>query len=92
MFLKTKYICGEIDGHMTAVPFLEVFEHAMMARRLCMEVKSAGFVTIGLNCEGKLDIVPHGRSISLGVGSNPEVDRKLLSRALSIELTETEPA
>jgi len=90
--MKSKYIVGQVrcddrfNFTLGAVVFPEFVNHSEMARRMFREVQSAGFVDFATeDYESGFRVVCFGRSESLKLESNPEVDIPLVRQALGLE-------
>lgn len=80
-----KYIIVETDDvAFGAVLFDDAIAHDEMAAGVptIKKVKSAGFIEL-IRKDDKFDIRCTGRSISLGLESNPEMDTMLVKRCLN---------
>ena len=88
--MESKYIVGQVrcddrfNFTLGAVVFPEFVNHSEMARRMFKEVTSAGFVDIEAGLPG-VAVVCYGKSESLKLKSNPEVDTFLVRQALGLE-------
>jgi hypothetical protein len=84
---ESKYIVGEIisrgDGmdQIVAVVFPQTVAHSDVAHVFKEDsILSAGFCAVNTDCE----VTVYGKSISLKKECNPELDKKLVSRALGL--------
>lgn len=88
--MRIKYIAGKMCpsgmGGMgafdTAITFSNMLTHKDIARRMGMDVESAGFVDFAVK-DGKLIIHCFGRSTSLNKDSRPE-DAKLIAQEMGL--------
>jgi hypothetical protein len=78
MYLKTKYVVTE-DGIIIVFP--ELIQHSDFKH---FNPTSAGFISIGVNKEGNPTCSCYGKSVSLGLESNPEEDTKLAKKQLNM--------
>lgn len=76
---KLKYIRFETRLTDSVFLFPTWENHADVAHRLRYLPVSAGFVTVGMNAQGDMQISTHGRSESLNMGSDPS-DAQLIER------------
>ena len=78
--MKLKYVMGAYGP----VIFPETYTHSDIAEGVKGEIKSAGFLYIDWDeAENKFSSKPHGYSISLGVKSDPEHDKRMIDRILN---------
>ena len=92
--MRIKYIAGKMyptgmssmDAFDTAITFNNMLIHKDIARRMGMEVESAGFVDFMVE-DGKLIISCFGRSESLDKDSRPE-DAKLIAQEMNLSDSE----
>jgi hypothetical protein len=78
--MKLKYVMGAYGP----VIFPETYTHSDIAEGVKGEIKSAGFLYIDWDdIEGRLDSKPHGESISLGLKSDLEHDKRIIDRILN---------
>ena len=92
--MSIKYIAGKMRpsgmGGMgafdTAITFNNMLTHKDIARRMGMDVESAGFVDFIVE-DGKLIIHCFGRSVSLDKGTRPE-DAKLIAQEMDLSDSE----
>lgn len=75
---EIKYIITKDDR---IIVFSELFLHSDFKR---FEPKSAGFISIGVDKEGKPTCSCYGESISLGLKSRIEEDTKIAKRQLNM--------
>jgi hypothetical protein len=78
MYLKTKYI---ITKNKEIIVFPELLQHSDFKD---FNPISAGFISIGINQHGNPSCTCYGKSVSLGLESNPEEDTKLARRQLNM--------
>ena len=91
--MKSKYVVGLVrcddrfNFTLGAVVFPEFVNHSEMARRMFREVQSAGFCDIYTNEDSANSprVVCYGKSESLKLEANPEVDTFLVRQALGLE-------
>jgi hypothetical protein len=80
--MRSKYIVGTVPSSVfegdQAVIFSSFLRHDQVAAALRMDVKGAGFVSIGS------DIQVYGESVSLKIASRPE-DVKAIKIALDLD-------
>lgn len=92
--MRIKYIAGKMHlrrmssmgAFDTAITFNNMLTHKDIARRMCMDVESAGFVDFIVE-DGKLIIHCFGRSESLDKDSRPE-DAKLIAQEMGLSDSE----
>lgn len=92
MFQRGKYVVGTLKT--TSIPmsgaicFPDYCDHRQTAQA-CMDldtITGAGFFTISSGTElGTVSIHVFGKSVSLGIESNPERDRRAIARCLGID-------
>lgn len=75
MYMKQKYVV--IDD--VIILFSELLNHSQFKS---FNPTSAGFVSIGVDDTGNPYGKCYGRSVSLGIDSNPETDTYLLNRQI----------
>ena len=78
MYLKQKYIITE---NTEIIVFSELLQHSDFKS---FNPISAGFISFGTNKEGNPTCSCYGKSISLGLNSNPEEDTKIAKRQLNM--------
>jgi hypothetical protein len=78
MYLKQKYIITE---NTEIIVFSELLQHSDFKS---FKPISAGFISFGINKEGNPTCSCYGKSISLGLNSNPEEDTKIAKRQLNM--------
>ena len=78
MFSKVKYIVTKDNK---IVVFGEVFQHSDFRH---MNPIRAGFISFGVNKEGNPTCSCYGKSISLGMASDPELDTQIAKRQLNM--------
>jgi hypothetical protein len=78
MYLKQKYI---ITKERVIIVFPELMQHSDFKD---WNPISAGFISFGVNKEGNPTCSCYGKSISLGLESNPEEDTKIAKRQLNM--------
>jgi hypothetical protein len=78
MYLKTKYVVTE---DRIIIVFPELMQHSDFKH---FNPTSAGFISIGVNKEGNPTCSCYGKSVSLGLESNPEEDTKIAKRQLNM--------
>lgn len=85
MYSTGKYVTGEIGGIGCAVCVTEVIGHDAL-RGLFNEIWGAGFfhVTDDESSPTRLAASCYGKSVSLGVASEPARDARLVGRALGL--------
>jgi hypothetical protein len=78
MWLKTKYI---ITKDKEIIVFPELLQHSEFKH---FQPISAGFISFGVNKQGNPSCSCYGKSISLGLKSNPEEDTVIAKRQLNM--------
>ena len=78
MFSKVKYIVTK-DNEI--VVFGEIMQHSDFRH---MNPIRAGFIAFGVNKEGNPTCSCYGKSISLGMDSDPELDTQIAKRQLNM--------
>ncbi len=78
MYLKQKYV---ITKNKEIIVFPELLQHKDF---IDFEPISAGFIAFGINKEGNPTCSCYGKSISLGLESNPEVDTTIAKKQLNM--------
>lgn len=81
---KTKYVVVDTGLSIAAVIGPASLNHSQIADG-CGRPITAGFMTIGSDPAGKIYIDAYGDSVSLRLKAEPEVDRKLIARALGLD-------
>ncbi len=74
-----------IGEHKTPILFCPTLTHSQVARHMCGadSVKSAGFVSFGVDEKGEVSVSAHGSSESLKIDSAPEEDSRILQRLVA---------
>ncbi len=78
MWMKQKYV---ITKNKEIIVFPELLQHSEFSK---WQPISAGFISFGVNKEGNPTCSCYGRSISLGLDSDPERDTEIAKRQLSM--------
>jgi hypothetical protein len=78
MYLKQKYI---ITNNKEIIVFTELLQHSDFKH---FKPISAGFISFGINEKGNPTCSCYGKSISLGLESNPEQDTKIAKKQLAM--------
>ena len=78
MFSKVKYIVTE-DNEI--IVFGEIMQHSDFRH---MNPIRAGFISFGVNKEGNPTCSCYGKSISLGMASDPELDTQIAKLQLNM--------
>jgi hypothetical protein len=78
MYLKQKYV---ITDDREIIVFPELLQHSEFKH---FNPISAGFISFGVNKEGNPSCSCYGKSVSLGLESNPEEDTKIAKRQLGM--------
>lgn len=78
MYWKVKYV---ITKDKEIIVFTELLQHSEFKS---FEPISAGFISFGVNKEGNPTCSCYGKSISLGLESNPEQDTEIAKRQFNM--------